>query len=412
MADLARTAAFMALKRVEQDGAFSNLATAKLKDLEPLDKGFATMIVMGVLETKRALDDLIMRYAKNMPEGDLLFLLRMGVYQLFYMDRVPDSAACNETVSLAKRFCGEKRAGFVNLVLRSLCREKDAAWACLQGRPGEIRFSVGDGVATLLREQYPETAEQIMEAFGFRSPLHLRVNTLKVQPEVLAKRFGALQKGTMLILEQQQAEAIKGLRDGEYFVQGYGSQMTVELLDAQPGETVIDVCACPGGKSLGSAISMGNTGRVISMDLHANKLPLITKSALALGISIIETRKQDGRQANPALVGMAHKVICDVPCSGLGVIGAKPEIRYKDPRDFEGLYQTQRTILRESASYVRPGGVLVYSTCTLNKIENEDVVKAFLDTNQDFVLEKERTWFPYEEAREGFYAARLVKTHG
>ena len=412
MADVARTAAFAALKRVEQDGAFSNLATQKLLELSPLDKSFATMIVMGVLETNRALDFLIGRYAKRMPRGDLLLLLRMGIYQLYYMDRVPDSASCNETVTLAKRFCGEKQAGFVNLVLRSLCREKEAAWACLCQQPEEIRYSFGDGVASLLREQYPDNYGRIMESFGHHAPLHLRVNTLKAEPSTIAERLGAEQKGSMLILQNNHSEALKHLEDGEYFVQGYGSQMTVSLLDAQPGDTVIDVCACPGGKSLGTAISMENCGRIISMDLHGNKLSLITKSASKLGISIIETKKHDGRKADPSMKGIADKVICDVPCSGLGVMGAKPEIRYKDPKDFEGLYETQRAILRESASYVKDGGVLVYSTCTLNKIENEEAVKAFLEENRAFVPEKERTWFPYEDAHEGFYAVRLVKKNG
>lgn len=412
MADAARTAAFEALRRVEQDGAFSNLATQKLGELSSLDRGFATMIVMGVLESKRALDFLIGLYAKRMPEGDLLLLLRMGVYQLYYMDRVPDSASCNETVNLAKRFCGEKRAGFVNLVLRSLCREKEAAWECLCRQPEEIRYSFGDEVTSLLREQYPDRCGRIMEGFMRRAPLHLRVNTLKADPVEVANRLGAKLHGTMLILEENQAEAIKHLSDGAYFVQGYGSQMTVALLDAKPGDTVIDVCACPGGKSLGTAIAMENEGRIISMDLHSNKLPLIAKSAKALGISIIETKKHDGRKADPDLKGIADKVICDVPCSGLGVIGAKPEIKYKDPKDFSGLYETQRAILRESASYVKDGGVLVYSTCTLNKIENEDAVSAFLEENRAFVPEKERTWFPYEDAHEGFYAVRLVKKHG
>ena len=412
MADVARRAAFEALKRVEQDGAFSNLAIQKLGDLSPLDKGFATAIVMGVLESKRALDFLMGLYAKRMPEGDLLLLLRMGIYQLYYMDRVPDSAACNETVAMAKKFCGEKRAGFVNLVLRSLCREKEAAWSALCEQSEEIRYSFGDGVASLLREQYSDDAARIMEAFGRRAPLHLRVNTLKADPREVANKLGAQVKGTMLILEQNQAEAVKMLESGEYFVQGFGSQMTVSLLDAKLGETVIDVCACPGGKSLGTAIAMENKGRIVSMDLHGNKLPLITKSAKKLGIDIIETKQWDGRKANPQFAGIADKVLCDVPCSGLGVMGAKPEIRYKDPGEFAGLYETQRAILRESASYVKTGGVLVYSTCTLNKIENEDAVRAFLEENQEFFLEKERTWLPYEDACEGFYAARLVKKNG
>ena len=412
MADLARTAAFEALRRVEKDGAFSNLATAKLRELSPVDNGFATALVMGVLESKRALDHLICLYAKKLPEGDLLLLLRLGVYQLFYMDRVPDSAACNETVKLAKRFCGEKRSGFANAVLRSLCREKEGAWASLQDAPAEVRCSFGDGVASLLKEQYPDTYEKIMEGFSARQPLFLRVNTLKAAPKDVAERFSATAEGTMVTVTENQGDAVKGLDAGDYFVQGYGSQMTVRLLDAKPGEFIIDACACPGGKSMGAALSMENQGRVLSMDLHGNKLPLITKSAKRLGINIIETKEHDGRKADPALYETADRVICDVPCSGLGVMGAKPEIRYKEPAEFEGLYKTQREILASAATYVKKNGCLVYSTCTLNKKENEEAVRDFLETHPGFALESEHTWFPFEEGGEGFYAARLVRIHG
>ena len=412
MADVARTAAFEALKRVEKDGAFSNLATAKLRELSPVDNGFATALVMGVLETRRALDHLICLYAKKLPEGDLLTLLRLGVYQLFYMDRVPESAACNETVRLAKRFCGEKRAGFANAVLRSLCRERDAAVASLDDAPPEIRYSFGDGVTSLLKEQYPHEWEEILKGFCQKQPLTLRVNTLKVSAGEVAARYNAAAEGTMVTLWENQAEAVKQIPEGEYFVQGYGSQMAVKMLDPRPNHFVVDVCACPGGKSLGAAIAMENLGKVLSMDLHGNKLPLIQKSAKTLGITIIETKQHDGRKADPSLAGRADRVICDVPCSGLGVVGAKPEIRYKDPAEFAGLYATQREILRAVSTYVNEGGCLVYSTCTLNKLENEEVVKDFLAHTEGFVLQEEHTWLPVGDGREGFYAARLMKKNG
>ncbi len=411
MADIARTTAFETLKRIEKDGAFSNLATARLRELSPVDNGFATALVMGVLETRRALDHLIGLYAKKLPEGDLLLLLRLGAYQLFYMDRVPDSAACNETVKLAKRFCGEKRAGFANAVLRSLCREKNAAQSTLDSAPPEIRYSFGDGVASLLKEQYPAKWEAILEGFCRKQPLILRINTIKANAEEIAARYSSTANGNTVTLWEHQAEAIKGLECGEYFVQGYGSQMAVQMLDPHSEDFLIDVCACPGGKSLGAAIAMENRGRILSMDLHGNKLPLIQKSGKLLGIDIIETKQHDGRRADPSLAGTADRVICDVPCSGLGVIGAKPEIRYKDPAEFEGLYNTQREILASAASYLKEGGCLVYSTCTLNKKENEEVVKDFLSAHRAFVLEEEHTWLPIGECSEGFYAAKLVKKH-
>ena len=411
MSDSARKAAFLTLQRIEKDGAFSNLALAKLRSLPEKDASFATTLTLGVTERKRALDYFIGRYAARRPEQALLQLLRLGVYQIMYMDRVPDSAACDQTVAMAKELFDARRAGFVNGVLRALCREKNAAERALEKQPAAIRYSVGDGILSLLQEQYPEEWEDILAAFGVRHPLHLRVNRMKATPEALAERFQGELDGKMLTVRavEMQAEAVRGAKDGEYLIQGYGSQMAVRMLGAKPGETVFDVCACPGGKSLGAALDMENRGRIRSTDLHENKFSLLHKSAERLGVTIIETAARDAREADPALQGTADRVLCDVPCSGLGTISAKPEIRYKDPASFEGLIDTQKRILASSATYVRPGGILLYSTCTLNRAENGKQVQEFLQTHPSFTLEEERTFLPFEAAGEGFYAARLRK---
>lgn len=411
MSDSARKAAYLTLQRIERDGAFSNLALAKLRGLPEKDASFATALVLGVTERRRALDFLIGRYTARTPEQAVLQLLRLGIYQIIYMDRVPDSAACNETVSLAQELFDARRAGFVNAVLRSLCREKTAAGRALEKQPAAIRYSVGDGIASLLEAQYPDVWEDILAAFQIRQPLHLRVNRLKAAPEALAERFQADADGDMLTVSapDRQAEAVRGAESGEYLIQGYGSQMAVRMLGAEPGDTVFDVCACPGGKSLGAALDMENRGKVLSMDLHANKFSLLHKSAERLGVSIIETKEHDGREAIPSLAGRADRVLCDVPCSGLGTVAAKPEIRYKDPASFSGLIDTQKRILASASTYVRPGGVLLYSTCTLNRGENGEQVRAFLQTHPAFTLEEEHTWFPFEQAGEGFYASKLRK---
>ncbi len=409
MSDIARKEAYYTLLRIEKDHAFSNLALGKLRRLSSLDASFATALVLGVTERRRALDYLIDRYTQKTPEPELLLLLRTGVFQIVWMDRVPDSAACNETVAVAQELFGAKRAGFVNAVLRSFCRDQEAAKRALSRQPAEIRYSFSNDIAALFREQYPEHAEELMEAFCRRQPLRLRVNRMKATVEELSDRFNAKADGEMLTISEHAAEAVQGAESGEYLIQGYGSQMAIRMLGAKPGETVFDVCACPGGKSLGAALDMENRGRIISMDIHSNKLPLIRKSAEKLGISIIETMIRDARTADASLFGKADRVICDVPCSGLGEISAKPEIRYKDPAAFAGLYPTQRAILAASASYVRSGGTLLYSTCTLNRQENGEIVRAFLQSNPLFSMREEHTWLPFETAGEGFYAARLVK---
>ena len=413
MSDSARKTAFLTLQRIEKGGAFSNLALAKLRGLPEKDASFATTLVLGVTERKRTLDFFVGRYAARTPEQAILQLLRLGAYQIMYMDRVPDSAACDQTVALAKELFDAKRAGFVNAVLRSLCREKSVAEHALEKQPAAIRYSVGDGILSLLQAQYPDVWEEILASFSVRQPLRLRVNTLKAAPEELAERFQAEQDGDMLTVTspEMQAQAVRGAESGEYLIQGYGSQMAVRMLGAKPGETVFDVCACPGGKTLGAALDMENRGHIRSTDLHENKFSLLHKSAERLGITIIETAACDAREAEPTLKNKADRVLCDVPCSGLGTIAAKPEIRYKDPASFDGLLDTQKRILDASATYVRSGGVLLYSTCTLNRAENSEQVQAFLQTHPAFTLEEEHTYFPFEAAGEGFYAAKLRKDH-
>ena len=410
MADAAREAAFAGLLRIEKDGAFSNLLTGGLKGLSELDRNFATALLLGVTERRRALDLLIGLFAEKKCDSELWNLLRLGVYQLFYMDRVPDNAACNETVAIAKKRFGSGRAGFVNAVLRSLCRDREKAEKLLRDAPTEVRCSFGDALASLLREQYPERADAIMEAFCEKKPLRLRVNPLKTTAAELQARFGGLADGDMLTVDERQSEVLQALDEGSFFVQGYGSQMAIRLLGAKPGMTVIDVCACPGGKSFGAALDMENEGQVFAFDIHENKLPLIEKGAKRLGISIIRTACRDGREPDENLFGKADRVICDVPCSGLGVINAKPEVRYKDPEAFSGLYPTQKAILESAAKYLKKGGVLIYSTCTWNKKENEETVRAFMESHGDeYSLTEEHTFLPDETAGEGFFAAKITR---
>lgn len=409
MSDTARTAAYTILRKIDQKGAWSNLTLGSLTGMSSLDKAFTTALVLGVTERRRALDTVIQKYASRKPDNDLLNLLRLGVYQILYMDRVPDSAACNETVSIANQSLGKPKANFVNAVLRSVCREKDSAVGLLQSAPVDVRCSFDPDLASLLREQYPEQYEEILESFCMPKPLYLFCNTLKSSPEELIASFGGKADGNRIRLDEKHAEAIADANSGRFIVQGFGSQQAVRMLDAKPGNCVIDVCACPGGKSFGAAISMQNRGSVYSFDIHENKLSLIHKGAENLGISILQTAVRDGRNPDESLFGKADRVICDVPCSGLGVIGAKPEIRYKKPEVFESLYGIQRDILQASVQYLKKGGILVYSTCTLNKKENEEIIQHFLSENTQFTLLEEHTFLPCGEGGEGFYAAKMIK---
>ena len=252
----------------------------------------------------------------------------------------------------------------------------------------------------------------------------LSVNTLKITRDALSASLSDATPTPYAPNGLSVRGAIRelyGFKDGLFFVQDEASQLCVEALGAQAGETVLDICACPGSKSLGSAIRMKDQGRILAFDLHANKLSLITESAKRLGITIIETAAQDGRHFLPEWEGIADRVLCDVPCSGFGVLGKKPEIRYKDPAELRALPDIQLAILENACRYVRPGGVLVYSTCTILPEENEGNVRRFLNQHPEFSLtpfsigalsfeDGMRTLLPDTHSTDGFFIARMVRT--
>lgn len=407
MSDKARLQAFKSVKRIFE-GAFSNLIDFG-DDLKGLDRAFAESIVLGTVERKLTLEFIIQKQIKKESKKDVIYLLMTGIYQILYMDRVPDNAVCDETVEIAKELFGKNVAGFVNAVLRNICRNKENVIDSVNSSDEHIRFSVNKDLFTLIKSQYPEEYEKIFDAFFGKAPTFLRVNTLKSDAESVQKLVGGTVVDKNRIFCESSAKAIEDLDRGLFYIQGAASQEAVKLLNAKPLETVIDVCACPGGKSIGAAIDMNNEGKVFSFDIHSKKLPLIEKTAKKLGISIITTEKHDARTPKEELIAIADKVICDVPCSGTGVMGSKPEIKYKSPDDFKGLYPTQRAILSSASKYLKIGGELVYSTCSINKIENEETVRSFLSENNGFTLIYEKTFLPFEEEKEGFYIAKIKR---
>jgi 16S rRNA (cytosine967-C5)-methyltransferase len=364
---------------------------------------------MGTLERKITLEYVLEDVIRESTKNDIKILLMTGLYQILYMDRVPDSAACDETVTIAKSIFGSKAAGFVNAVLRNVCRNKDRIYQNIDNANGYIKYSVDKDLFDLLAAQYPDCYGNIFEAFFGKSPMYLRVNTLKSDAASVACKVGGEIIGEATVLCKDSSVGLSLIESGEFYVQGLASQTAVKWLDAKSGQTVVDVCACPGGKTLGAAIDMKNQGAVYSYDLHANKLPLIEKSAANLGINIIRTAKHDAKAPIDSLIGKADRVICDVPCSGTGVMGSKPEIKYKSPKDFEGLYATQRAIIGSASKYLNIGGVMIYSTCSINKLENESIVNDFIDRNPDFKLIEDKTVLPFHDEKEGFYMAKIIR---
>jgi 16S rRNA (cytosine967-C5)-methyltransferase len=409
MSDKARLAAFNAVKRIN-NGAFSNLISVG-SDIEGLDRAFAESIAMGTLERKITLEYVLADVVRESTKNDIKLLIMTGLYQILYMDRVPDSAACDETVTIAKTIFGSKAAGFVNAVLRNICRNKDDIYKKIENASGYIKYSVNEELFELIKNQYPDCCNEIFEAFFGKLPLFLRVNTLKSNANDVAMTVDGKALSDTTVICNNSSVGLSLIEEGKFYVQGLASQEAVRWLDTKSGMTVVDVCACPGGKTLGAAIDMKNDGIVYSFDLHANKLPLIEKSAKILGIDIIKTEKHDARFVRDQLIGIADRVICDVPCSGTGVMGSKPEIKYKSPSDFIGLYATQKAIVKAASKYLKIGGVMIYSTCSINKLENETVVAEFTAENPNFKLIEDKTALPFSDEKEGVYMAKIIREY-
>ena len=420
-----RDAVYQSLLRFEQGKQFANLALdAALSryDFSFRDRSFFTALFYGVIEKQIPLDYLIGRFSSkplDKIEPRLLPILRMGVYQILYLDGIPDRAATSECVELAKRYTHKGTEGFVNGILRSIVRQKEALPWPPQGSDDylSVYYAMPLWLITMWQEMYgTEKTEAMLVALNEHPRMTLRANTLKITREALIDRLRELgieaeetpfSPHGVRLCSDVPISALTPLTEGFCFVQDETSQLAVAAVGAKPGETVIDTCACPGGKSFGMAMDMEGQGRLVSLDLHESKLSLVKNGAERLGISCLEAAVHNGRQAREDLKGIADRVLCDVPCSGLGVIAKKPDLRFKDPKEIEGLPTVQYEILTAASSYVKAGGRLVYSTCTLNKKENEEVVCRFLQEHPAFSLDSAemRTFVPDEGQNDGFFVA-------
>ena len=418
----ARKIALSLLERQEAAGQFASIAldsAIKQNDLSPADRALLSILVYGVLERKLTLDYAIDTLSGGKEiEPTVRQMLRLGLYQLAFLDKIPDHAAVNETVTLAPA----RAKGFVNAILRSFLRAEKKLPLPEEKNDPVFRLSVEYSIARPLVEAFIsaygiERSKAIFAAFGQAPGLDLRVNTLKTTAQDyqrslaekgIESRLISTEKGVALE-ESFPVSALPSFDKGFCFVQDEASQLAVEALGARPGERILDACACPGSKSFGLAIDMENKGQIVSCDLHANKLTLIEKGASRLGISIIQTIEKDAREDRPEWNESFDRVLCDVPCSGFGVLAKKPELRYKDPSESAGLPAIQGAILSRSASFLKRGGRLLYSTCTLLPQENGDVVRAFLSENGNFSLVEEKTLFPDKDGTDGFYFALLEK---
>ncbi len=402
---------------------YSNLALDTLlrrTSFEDADRRLLTALVYGTIEKMLTLDHWIEVIAQRpIGEVDLSVrnLLRLGLYQLAFLDRVPDHAAVFETVAVASK----KSKSFVNAVLREFVRR--GKQIPLPPRSDlavylSVKYSFAPSICRAFLSAFgEERTESLLAAFCKQPPMDLRVNTLLTTREALLEKLRAqgidaaltAQSPVGISISSAPVTSLPGFDEGLFFVQDEASQLCVEALDAKEGMTLLDVCACPGSKSFGAAINMKNRGRVLSCDLHGNKLSLVQSGARRLGISNIGTFIRDARNFNPDWEGIADRVLCDVPCSGFGVFAKKPELRYKDFEACRRLPEIQRAILENACRYVKSGGLLVYSTCTLLPAENRENVDAFLAAHPEFSCLQERTLYPDTDGSDGFFFAVLKK---
>lgn len=429
-----RRIALDTLCKCESAAQYANLALdSRIKkfNISGDDRALFTVLVYGTIEHKLTLDyyiDTLSSIPANKIDGETRNILRLGLYQLIYM-RTADHAAVNETVALAPA----RSRGFVNAILRGFLRKKDSiSLPSPEDNPYRalsVRYSFPEPTCKKLCDSFgTDEAERLINAMCRPAPLTLRVNTLRVSRDQLLEKLsdiGLQASKTKLspygvVLEQNVPYSL--LEDklgGLFMVQDEASQLAVAALDPVKGDSVIDVCACPGSKSFSAAIQMENSGEIKAYDISKSKLPLISSGAQRLGIDIIKAESHDGRILIDELSGWADRIICDVPCSGYGVVAKKPDIRYKDISAAAALPEIQYSILCTAAQYLKKGGVMVYSTCTVLPEENLENVKRFLSAHsEDFELipikaggleaaEGYVTLMPHIHGTDGFFICKI-----
>lgn len=393
----ARKEAVKALMKIENDGGYSNIVVDNLlikTDLSERDKAFATNLIYGVIERKLTLEYIVSSYSKTplkKIKPFILYVLYISLYQIIYMSKVPNSAAVNEAVKLVRNSKLRNLSGFVNAVLRNFLRDGEIKYPGEKTEYLSIKYSVSKDIVKLFLNQYGEETEEILKGFFELDGVSIRVNTLKISPEELKAKLSEqcdvqthpLIDEVLILKGAGSVRNLFGFNEGYFHIQDAASAICAKIVDANENDRVIDVCAAPGGKSFSIAENMGDKGEVLALDLYEHKVELIKKGAERLRLKSVKSFVNDASEYNSSLCNF-NKVLCDLPCSGLGILGKKPEIRYKNVAFIENLPTLQYNLLIASKQYVEIGGNLFYSTCTLNEKENFSVVDKFLSENKEF----------------------------
>ena len=418
-----RKTAVKVLIKIEKEGTYSNLALAealKSADLTPQDKALATALIYGVLDRKITLDYILSQFLKNpinKTDDYTLAVLRSALYQIKYMDKIPESAAVNEAVKLMKASKFSRNAGFVNGVLRSVLRSGAELPDGDSPEDLSVKYSCPLWIAeSFIKDYGTENAKQLLIESLKPAPTVLRVNTVKTDTETVKERLKGMGVEFKDGLLDNSLELTRGIDiagnelyiDGSVYVQDYASQKAALTLNPKNGDRVLDMCAAPGGKTFTMAGLMENMGEIIACDLHPHRTELIKKSAKRLGLKNVKTTVADATVYDEKL-GEFDCILCDVPCSGLGVLRRKPEIKYIKENSFEELQEIQLKIVKNALKYLKKGGRLLYSTCTLRCEENEKLVISLKKEYNNLYTIYEHTFMPHIDGTDGFYCALLEK---
>lgn len=415
-----RKVAVKALIKINTELSYSNITLNTVfseTGIEGSDKALATALVYGVLERKITLDYVLSKFIKTSLKKVSPFcleVLRVALFQIMFMDKIPQSAAVNEAVKLVKNSKESRNSGFVNAVLRNILRAENLLPKGNSISDLSIIYSCPESIIESFVNDYGlDNTISLLKSSLEPAPLTLKINTLKTDVEAFKSELSVECSDTDIygaVILKHGLDISKNLlyNEGKFFVEDLASQKAIKILAPKPFERMLDMCAAPGGKSFSSAILMENKGEIIACDIYEHKCSLIEKSAKRLGLDIVKPRVCDATVFNAEL-GKFDCILCDVLCSGLGIIRRKPEIKYKSFDEFSKLPEIQYKILDNAKNYLKDSGRILYSTCTLRKAENEDVVNKFLAENTDFTLEYSHTFMPHTDGTDGFFCALLVK---
>ncbi|NLY47151.1 MAG: 16S rRNA (cytosine(967)-C(5))-methyltransferase RsmB [Tissierella sp.] len=439
-----REVALKILVGINEKKAYSNIELNKMdKDMDPRDENLVREIVYGVIENKLYIDHIISKASKirlKKIHPVILEILRIGIYQILFMDKIPNSAAVNESVNLAKKYGHKGTIGYVNGILRAITRDKDKFTVIDKNDKIEfisIKYSHPKWMVERWVKEYGiDFTENLCKANNETPSLNIRVNTLMISKKELISKLSnkgvklkeALYADDCLIIDEvNNITGLQEFKDGLFTIQDESSMLVAQVMNPREGAVVLDVCSAPGGKSTHMAQYMNNKGKIISRDIFDHKIRLVEENSKRLGIEIINVENYDALDKDQGLIGKVDYLLLDAPCSGLGLIRRKPEIKWnRSQEDIGNLSKLQYDIIENVKDYIKPGGALLYSTCTIEKDENINIINRFIKENPDFKLESIEDRFKYKENldtlkdgyiqlfphlhnTDGFFIAKLVK---